>query len=136
MELSEVTVFALIEEGGKVALIQQGGRAHGLWCLPGGHIDEGEMLEQAAVREAKEEAGLDIEVVENIATIQMNGKEYRSNSSKDQKTITVNIVKAKPLSWELHPGTDELDARWFTKEELEKLNFRWEFLGKFLEENI
>lgn len=37
--------------------------AKGLWCLPGGHMNEGETLEQAAVREAREEAGIESNVV-------------------------------------------------------------------------
>jgi ADP-ribose pyrophosphatase YjhB (NUDIX family) len=36
---------------------------NGRWCLPGGHFEAGESVAEAAVRETKEETGLDIEVV-------------------------------------------------------------------------
>lgn len=45
----------------KVLLVQQAKpSARGLWCLPGGHVEEGETAEQAAVREAREEVGVDV----------------------------------------------------------------------------
>lgn len=38
----------------------------GYWGLPGGRMDQGETLEQTAVREVKEETGLDVEIVRKI----------------------------------------------------------------------
>jgi ADP-ribose pyrophosphatase YjhB (NUDIX family) len=36
---------------------------NGRWCLPGGHFEAGESVSEAAIRETKEETGLDIELV-------------------------------------------------------------------------
>jgi 8-oxo-dGTP pyrophosphatase MutT (NUDIX family) len=38
----------------------------GLWLPPGGHIDEGELPEEAALREVREETGLDVEIVGDL----------------------------------------------------------------------
>jgi 8-oxo-dGTP diphosphatase len=59
--------FAIVEQAGKIALVRVtfeagGGRTD----LPGGGIDPGESPEQAAAREAGEEAGLAIEVGEAV----------------------------------------------------------------------
>jgi len=40
--------------------LRKSAHAHGTWCAPGGHMEYGETNEQAAIREAKEETGLDI----------------------------------------------------------------------------
>jgi 8-oxo-dGTP diphosphatase len=59
--------YALIvnEESQKILMVYNVGSG---WSLPGGSVETGETLEQAAVREAKEETGLDIEVC-HIAAI-------------------------------------------------------------------
>jgi 8-oxo-dGTP pyrophosphatase MutT (NUDIX family) len=54
-------VSAYAVRGGKVLLLKH--KKLGLWLAPGGHIDEGETPDEAALRELKEEAGLDAEFV-------------------------------------------------------------------------
>ena len=48
----------------------------GYWALPGGRLDPGETVEQTAIREAKEETGLDVVIVEKIG-------EYREKGVQD-----------------------------------------------------
>jgi 8-oxo-dGTP diphosphatase len=58
-----IGVGAVVLDAGRVLLIK---RAHeplkGQWSLPGGGVELGETLEQAAAREVQEETGLDVEV--------------------------------------------------------------------------
>ena len=55
------TVDIIIEMNDKIGLIKRVNPPNG-WALPGGFIDYGESVENAAVREAKEETGLDIQI--------------------------------------------------------------------------
>lgn len=62
-----ILVFAggcIFNEQGKVLLQRRGGS--GLWGFPGGAIELGETPEMAAIREVKEETGLDVEVTRLI----------------------------------------------------------------------
>jgi 8-oxo-dGTP diphosphatase len=80
------TVDALIEiEGrpGSVVLIRRANEPHG-WALPGGFVDEGEFLADAAVREAKEETGLDVELSELFHCY--------SDPARDPRQHTVSTV--------------------------------------------
>ena len=66
--------IAYREAGGsiEVALIRviPEDRSEDRWQLPKGIVDEGESPEQAAVREVREEAGIDVEIIEKIETIE------------------------------------------------------------------
>ncbi len=51
--------------GDRVVLVERRNEPRG-WALPGGFVDEGETLEAAVVREAREETGLDVDLVEQF----------------------------------------------------------------------
>jgi len=74
------TVDIIIEmEHGGIVLIKRKNPPLG-WALPGGFVDYGESLEEAAVREAKEETGLDIELVQQIHTYSRPDRDPRQHS--------------------------------------------------------
>jgi 8-oxo-dGTP diphosphatase len=62
-EMPIATVAAIIKnDNEKILLTRRGAEPFkGLWCLPGGHIDENEKALDAIIREAKEETGLDFD---------------------------------------------------------------------------
>jgi ADP-ribose pyrophosphatase YjhB (NUDIX family) len=58
----EVRAAALMVKDGKVLLVNHRKHGRSYWVLPGGHVEFGETLEQALVREMKEELALDVAV--------------------------------------------------------------------------
>jgi 8-oxo-dGTP diphosphatase len=78
------TVDVIIELAGeRIVLIQRKNPPHG-WALPGGFVDEGEPLAQAARREAKEETGLDVELTEQFFAY--------SDPARDPRQHTISTV--------------------------------------------
>jgi 8-oxo-dGTP diphosphatase len=77
------TVDILIEIDGGIVLIERKNPPHG-WAIPGGFVDYGESLETAAVREAKEEISLDVELVEQFHSY--------SDPKRDARGHTISTV--------------------------------------------
>ena len=74
------TVDIIIEIAGYGnVLIERKNPPHG-WALPGGFVDYGESLEKAAVREAKEETSLDVELVEQFHSYSDPGRDPRHHT--------------------------------------------------------
>lgn len=73
-----VTVDIIIEnlKGDKIVLIERNDEPKGV-AIPGGFVEPGESLAQAAVREAKEETGLDVELVEQFYAYSKPGRDPR-----------------------------------------------------------
>ena len=79
-----VTVDIIIEvEDGRIVLIERKNPPHG-WAIPGGFVDCGESLETAAVREAREETALDVELREQFYAY--------SDPRRDPRFHTVSTV--------------------------------------------
>ena len=80
------TVDVLIEidgRPGELVFIERNNEPKG-YALPGGFVDEGEWIADAAVREAKEETGLDIEILELFHVY--------SDPSRDPRSHTISAV--------------------------------------------
>ena len=78
-----LTVDIIIECSGGIVLIERKNPPHG-WALPGGFVDYGETLEQAAIREAWEETCLSVTLIEQMHTY--------SDPSRDPRHHTVSTV--------------------------------------------
>ena len=115
--------FALILREGQILMIKRGIKPHrGYWCPPGGVRDEGESLEEVAVREVKEETGLDVEVMETLG--QVVGPITGNLLTVFLCTPTGGRLRSSP------PETTE--ARWFPYDEISRLQvprFMMEFLA-------
>ena len=71
--MSYRAAVVLIEDG-KIALIERHRQEHHYFTLPGGHVDSGEAPEQAAIREAEEELGLQVAIKRLLAEIWWHSK--------------------------------------------------------------
>ena len=86
------TVDIIIEiEFGRIVLIKRKNPPYG-WAIPGGFVDYGESLEKAAVREAKEETNLDVELKRQFHTYSDPARDPRHHT-----ITTVYIAKGKDL---------------------------------------
>lgn len=99
---------------GKYLLVQEKQpKAYGLWNLPAGWIDKGETPQQAAIREAKEEVGLDVELIQEEPVLR---------SQNDDGTRELISFLTRVIDGELKPQASELlDARWLNVRSVEKL---------------
>ena len=80
------------------------------WAIPGGFVDYGESVEDAAVREAKEETGLDIKNLRQFHVY--------SDPERDPRKHTLSVVFTADAEGIPHPADDAEKAEIFTKDNL------------------
>jgi 8-oxo-dGTP diphosphatase len=118
-ELPLVGVGAIIIEGDRVLLVK---RAHppiqGQWSIPGGVLEVGEMVREAAVREAREETGLMVEPGELLGVYD---RILRDPEQRVQYHYVLIDFLCRPLGGELLAASDAAEVRWFGREELPAL---------------
>ena len=121
-------VGMVIEMDGGVVLIQRGHPPHkGEWTLPSGFVEADESAEEAAIREALEETGLKVEIIE-LANI---------NSFPEGPPVSGIMIfyRMRPIGGTLQAGDDAVDVKVFTPEEMPLLPFRThrEMMAEWLE---
>lgn len=109
-------VGVIVRRDDRVLLIQRGKPPNiGLWGLPGGAVELGESLRDAAVREVREECGIAIvlgAVCEAVDIV------TRDAENRVQYHYVVVDFLAQYASGELRADSDVMDARWVAREEL------------------
>jgi len=114
-----VGVGAIIIADFRVLLVK---RAHppiqGQWSVPGGVLEVGELVRQAAVREAREETGLMVEPGELLGVYD---RVLRNAEQRVQYHYVLVDFLCRPVGGELRAASDATEVRWFKQEELSEL---------------
>jgi 8-oxo-dGTP diphosphatase len=115
-----VAVGVVVKRGHEVLLVQRLNEpSRGRWSLPGGVVELGETVREAARREVQEECGLQVEPSEVLAVV--------DNIVRDEAGlirfhyILIDLL-AEYVSGELAAASDIGDARWVRAEELGELD--------------
>jgi 8-oxo-dGTP diphosphatase len=103
------TVDIIIHCGEKIVLIERRNPPHG-WALPGGFVDYGESLEAAAMREAREETGLEL----------INLQQFRaySDPGRDPRQHNISVVFSADAVGRPVAGDDAEKVRLFRPDDL------------------
>jgi 8-oxo-dGTP diphosphatase len=111
-----LTVDVLIrKDDGYVFVKRKNEPYKGCWAIPGGLVEYGETLEQAAMREAKEETGLGVKLIRLVGVY--------SDLTRDPRGHYISIVYlAEAVSGKLKAATDAEEAKVF-KGKPERLAF-------------
>jgi 8-oxo-dGTP diphosphatase len=115
-----VGVGAVIIRDDRVLLVK---RAHppiqGQWSIVGGVLEVGELVRDAAVREAQEETGLLVEPGELLGVYD---RILRDPEQRVQYHYVLIDYLCRPVGGELRAASDAAEVRWFTREELPPLH--------------
>lgn len=101
------TVDIIIELNRGIVLIKRKNPPFG-WALPGGFVDYGESLEDAAIREAKEETSLNVRLIRQFHTY--------SNPERDERFHTISTVYIAEAEGEPIASDDAKEIDVFNKD--------------------
>ncbi|MSQ06011.1 MAG: NUDIX domain-containing protein [Dehalococcoidia bacterium] len=109
----KIAATAIVHREGQVLLIRRANEVgYGLWSMPGGYVDRGEAAEDAAVREAWEETGLEVAVDQLVGLYSEAGH-----------PVIVAAYAVREVGGELQAGPEALEAGFFPLDALPPLAF-------------
>ena len=109
----KVAAVCVISRNGQVLMIRRAtDLGYGLWSLPGGFVDRGEVVEHAAAREAWEETGLEVTVDGLLGLFSLPGD-----------PVIVVAFTAQETGGTLAPGPEALETAFFSTDALPELAF-------------
>ncbi len=118
-EQPSIGVGVIVINENRVLVVQRGKEpGAGTWAFPGGRLELGETLAEAAVREAHEETGLTIEPGEVIAVRDLID---RDEAGRIRFHYVLIDLLAQPVGGTLRPGDDSLAVRWIGIEDMADL---------------
>ena len=114
-----VAVGAVVFKEECVLLVRRGQPpAEDLWAIPGGSVEIGETLQEAAEREILEETGIEIRAAKPIYTFDVID---RDEAGKVRFHYVIIDLAANYVMGEPSPGDDAVEARWVSAQEIDGL---------------
>lgn len=111
---------AVLTHGGEVLLIQRGREpGKGQWALPGGFVEVGERVEEACLRELREETGVEARILGLVGVYSDPDRDPRGHVV----SVTYLCQPTAPSRCEPEAGDDAARARWFAWEQLPETCF-------------
>ena len=109
----KVTAVTVVEKDSKVLLVRRGTEPGiGLWSLPGGYVDRGEVVEAAAQREVLEETGLEVKVSGLVGVFSEAGH-----------PVILVTYDSRIIGGSAEPGPEVMDIGFFPLDDLPELAF-------------
>ncbi|WP_067904746.1 NUDIX hydrolase [Nocardia vaccinii] len=100
--VQQLVVGAVVRHDGKVLLLQrpEDDFMGGIWELPSGKVEPGESLDQALIREVKEETGLSVTTMRTY----LGSFDYQSGSGKKSRqfNFAVDVDSPEPVQLQEH----------------------------------
>ena len=122
-----VGVGAVILQDGKIILVKRRAEpGKDRWSIPGGSVRLREKVRDGTIREAKEESGLDIEIVDD-RPLDVYDNIVTDEKGRTQYHFTLLEFLAKPKSGTLMAADDAADARWVSLDEVKKYDLTSSF---------
>ena len=105
-----VGVGVVVQKDGAVLLIQRGQEpGRGRWSLPGGMVEIDEHLQDAAVREVREECGIEVDIGDVVEAFDLI---LRDDYGRAKYHYVIIDFAGRYVSGDLHAARDVMDARW------------------------
>lgn len=115
-----IAVGAVVFKDGKVLLVLRGKPpAESQWSIPGGCVELGETLQEAAEREIIEETGIVILAKDPVYTFDVI---ERDKDGQVRFHYVIVDLAADYVSGEIRPGDDAVDVNWVSSEDLNDIN--------------
>jgi ADP-ribose pyrophosphatase YjhB (NUDIX family) len=112
-------VVVVLDDHGRLLLIQRSD--NGLWALPGGGQEFGESVSQAAVRETREETGLEVEVT-GIVGIYSDPRHVIAYDDGEVRQEYSVCLRARQTGGELATSDESRRVRWVEPDEVDQLD--------------
>lgn len=109
----------VFNDQGQVLVVQHSTNKH--WGFPKGHVEAGQTVKEAALREVKEEGGIEVEIIEKVG----ESKYIYTNKAKEKVFKMVTIFLMKYISGDIKDHDWEVsELQWFTPDDaMTRLSF-------------
>ena len=109
----KIAATAVVERAGLVLMLRRAVQTgYGLWSLPGGYVDRGEVVEEAAAREVREETGLQVQIMGLVGLF-----------SEEGHPVVVAAYAAVETGGKLEAGPEALELGFYPLNGLPTLAF-------------